>query len=66
MHLQSLHTHSLYDDGRSTIEDKLQSAEFEGSQAGLDAAAAWLREQYEAAVPRWPNIPSILDCEPDR
>lgn len=49
-----------------TAEEKIQSAEFEGSQAGLDAAVAWLHARYEADMPRWTNIPSILDCEPDR
>ena len=33
MHLQSLHTHSLYDDGRSTLEDMLQSAITHGLSA---------------------------------
>ena len=29
-----------------TAEEKIRSAEFEGSQAGLDAAVAWLHECY--------------------
>ena len=33
MHLQSLHTHSLYDDGHSTLEDMLQSAMAHGLSA---------------------------------
>ena len=49
-----------------TAEEKIRSAEFEGSQAGLDAAVAWLHECYKGDMPRWTNIPSILDCEPDR
>lgn len=49
-----------------TAEDKLETAEFEGSQAGLDAATAWLEERYNAEPERWAKIPSILDCEPDR
>ena len=31
-----------------------------------DAAVAWLHECYKGDMPRWTNIPSILDCEPDR
>ena len=49
-----------------TAEEKIRSAEFEGSQAGLDAAVAWLHECYKDDMLRWTNIPSILDCEPDR
>lgn len=49
-----------------TAEEKIRSAEFEGSQGGLDAAVAWLHECYKGDMPRWTNIPSILDCEPDR
>ena len=49
-----------------TAEEKIRSAEFEGSQAGLDAAVAWLHECYKGDMSRWTNIPSILDCEPDR
>lgn len=49
-----------------TAEEKYQTAEFEGSQQGLEAAMAWLRERYEAEPQRWAEVPSILDCEPDR
>ena len=49
-----------------TAEEKQQSAEFAGDQAGLDTAIAWLQKQHEAQKERWENIPSILDCEPDR
>ena len=49
-----------------TAEEKQESREFSGDQAGLDAATAWLAERYEAERDRWDNIPSILDCEPDR
>lgn len=49
-----------------TAEEKQQKAEFEGNQQGLDAAVAWLKERYEAEPERWTNIPSILDCEPDK
>ena len=49
-----------------TAEEKIESAEFDGSQAGLDAAVAWLQERYRSEAARWENIPSILDCEPDR
>ena len=49
-----------------TAEEKQQSAEFAGDQAGLDAAIAWLQKQHEARKERWENVPSILDCEPDR
>ena len=52
--------------GAQNAEEKIRSAEFEGSQAGLDAAVAWLHECYKGDMPRWTNIPSILDCEPDR
>ncbi len=49
-----------------TAEEKIESAEFDGNQAGLDAAVAWLQERYRSEAARWENIPSILDCEPDR
>ena len=49
-----------------TAEGKQQTAEFEGNQKGLDAAAVWLQERYSSESDRWSNIPSILDCEPDR
>lgn len=49
-----------------TVEEKMSQAEFEGNQEGLDAAIAWLKERYEAEPERWADIPSILDCEPDR
>lgn len=49
-----------------TAEEKLQTREFAGSQDGLDAAKAWLQERYKEEPNRWANIPSILDCEPDR
>ena len=49
-----------------TAEEKIESQDFEGSQAGLDAAVHWLQERYEAESERWQNIPSILDCDPDR
>lgn len=49
-----------------TAEEKLQSKAFPASQEGLDAAAGWLAEQYAAKRELWDNIPSILDCEPDR
>ena len=29
-------------------------------------AVAWLQQCYDAERSRWENIPSILDCEPDR
>ena len=53
-------------DPRIHVIDKPNGGVGSARNAGLDAAAAWLREQYEADVPRWTNIPSILDCEPDR
>ena len=49
-----------------TAEEKIRSAEFEGSQGGLDAAVAWLHECYKGDMPRGTNIPSIWGCEPDR
>lgn len=49
-----------------TAEVKTVTADFTPDQSGLDAAAAWLAEQYAGARERWDNIPSILDCEPDR
>lgn len=49
-----------------TAEEKQQTAEFDGNQEGLDAAVAWLKERYAAEPERWANIPSILDCEPDK
>ena len=49
-----------------TADEKQQSREFEGSQAGLDDAAAWLGEVYQATPETWDVIPSILDCEPDK
>lgn len=49
-----------------TAEEKIQSKEFDGNQEGLDAAVAWFHEMYHAESERWENIPSILDCEPDR
>ncbi len=48
-----------------TAPQKQQSRTFSGDQQGLDAAAAWLREQYAAQAEKWNHIPSILDCEPD-
>ena len=49
-----------------TAEEKIETQEFEGNQAGLDAAVAWLHDRYHSEPERWENIPSILDCEPDR
>ena len=49
-----------------TAEEKIQSKEFDGNQEGLDDAVAWFHERYHAEAERWENIPSILDCEPDR
>ncbi len=49
-----------------TAEEKYQSKSFAADQQGLDAAAAWLAERYAAGRETWANIPSILDCEPDR
>lgn len=49
-----------------TAEEKIQSREFDGNQEGLDAAVAWFHEMYQTESERWENIPSILDCEPDR
>ena len=49
-----------------TAEEKIQSREFEGNQQGLDEAVAWFHEMYTVQAERWANIPSILDCEPDR
>lgn len=49
-----------------TAEEKIEAREFEGSQNGLDQAVAWLEERYHAEASRWADIPSILDCEPDR
>lgn len=48
-----------------TAKEKQLEKEFEGSQQGLDAAAAWLRDTYAADPEKWSEIPSILDCEPD-
>ena len=48
-----------------TADEKKTTREFAGNQEGLDAAAAWLAEEYHAQAERWANIPSILDCEPD-
>ena len=39
-----------------TAEEKIETQLFDGDQAGLDKAEA----------DRWADIPSILDCEPDR
>ena len=47
-------------------DEKQEMAEFPGNQEGLDAAVAWLHERYEAEPDKWANIPSILDCEPDK
>ena len=49
-----------------TGDEKQEMAEFPGNQEGLDAAVAWLHERYEAEPDKWANIPSILDCEPDK
>ena len=49
-----------------TAEEKIESRDFEGGQDGLDAAVRWLQEKYAESPERWQNIPSILDCEPDR
>lgn len=49
-----------------TAKEKQSHADFPGDQAGLDAAMAWVRQQYETEPDRWADIPSILDCEPDR
>lgn len=49
-----------------TAEEKYVRADFSPDQQGLDAAAAWLAQQYEAGREAWENIPSILDCQPDR
>lgn len=49
-----------------TAEEKIQSQEFNGNQQGLNAAVAWFHEMYTSEADRWENIPSILDCEPDR
>lgn len=49
-----------------TADEKKQVQEFEGSQAGLDSATLWLQERYAAERDRWDNIPSVLDCEPDK
>ena len=49
-----------------TAEEKIQTQEFSADQQGLDAAVAWLQQCYDAERSRWENIPSILDCEPDR
>lgn len=49
-----------------TAEEKMQVQTFSPDQSGLDAATAWLKEQYDARRDVWDNIPSILDCDPDR
>ena len=49
-----------------TAEEKIETQLFDGDQAGLDKAVAWLHERYTAEADRWADIPSILDCEPDR
>ena len=49
-----------------TADEKQEMAEFPGNQEGLDAAVAWLHERYETEPDKWANIPSILDCEPDK
>lgn len=49
-----------------TAEEKCRTETFSGDQQGLDAAAAWLAERYAVERDRWADIPSILDCEPDR
>ena len=49
-----------------TADERQKSREFEGNQAGLDEAAAWLGEIYQEAPETWEVIPSILDCEPDK
>lgn len=49
-----------------TAEEKCTTEEFPGNQAGLDAAAAFLQQRYRDDAARWADIPSILDCEPDR
>lgn len=47
-----------------TAEEKIETQLFDGDQAGLDKAVAWLHERYTAEADRWTDIPSILDCEP--
>lgn len=49
-----------------TAEEKCLTAAFAAEQAGLDAATEWLGQQYAEQRGRWLDIPSILDCEPDR
>ncbi|WP_455506093.1 hypothetical protein [Gemmiger formicilis] len=49
-----------------TAEEKIETQLFDGDQAGLDKAVAWLHERYTAEADRWTDIPSILDYEPDR
>jgi hypothetical protein len=49
-----------------TADEKKQSKEFEGSQAGLEAALEWLRETYRTQPEKWTDLPTILDCQPDR
>ena len=49
-----------------TAEEKIQSREFAGNQQGLAEAVAWLHSCYTEQAERWTDIPSILDCEPDR
>lgn len=49
-----------------TAEEKIESREFAGNQQGLDEAVAWLHSCYTGQAERWADIPSILDCEPDR
>lgn len=48
-----------------TAAAKRRTETFAADQQGLDAAAAWLAEQYAAQLERWASVPSILDCEPD-
>lgn len=49
-----------------TADEKKTTQEFEGTQEGLDSAAAWLSEMYQTQPERWKDRPSILDCEPDQ
>ena len=43
-----------------TAEEKIETQLFDGDQAGLDKAVAWLHERYTAETDRWADIPSIL------
>ena len=49
-----------------TAEEKIEAAEFEGNQAGLDAAVTWLHDRYHNEPGAWgkPALHSGLRARP--